>query len=229
MTIYSNWFKDLATGIKFSGAGGAKPPHKPLLCAEWASRALIYIYGAALVALAMALVGCAPSHNWREVRHEGVPASAMLPCKPDRAVRDVAMLGPDTPSAPLHMMSCDVQGRTFAWAAWPIEDAQQGHAALQAWQRAGWASLRQDLEPQQEAPARWSVEPVSQAGALMAQRLKGPGINHQGLDIEAHWLMLYTPHWVMQFAVYGPAASPELIEPLWTHIQLSAKAHNSGL
>lgn len=168
-----------------------------------------------------ALAGCSPSHNWREVRHEGVPGTTLLPCKPDRAIREVAMLGPNTTPAPLHMMSCDVQGRTFVWAAWPLQDMQQGHAALLAWQQAGWASLRQTVAPGASAPPGWQVQPVSQPGAIMAARWQGPGINHTGQAIEAHWLMLYTADWAMQFAVYGPAASPELLEPMWGYIQLS--------
>lgn len=172
------------------------------------------------VGLMLALAGCAPSHNWREVRHEGVPGVALFPCKPDRAVRDVAMLGPQSPTAPLHMMSCDVQGRTYAWAAWPLQGIEQGHAVMQAWQQASWASLMQRQGPHQEPPAGWVARPVSQAGAVVAVRWQGPAVNHRGQAIEAHWLMLYTPEWAMQMAVYGPAASPALLEPFWTELKL---------
>ena len=220
MTIQYNCLKDSAARKKFSAAGPTILAHKPLLCARHTPRALAAVYWAGLAILVWAMAGCTPGHNWREVRHEGVPGNALMPCKPDRAVRDVAMLGPDKPAAPLHMMSCDVQGRTFAWAAWPIEGAQQGHDVIQAWQKAGWASLRQPLAPGQEAPAGWRVQPVSQAGALMAVRWQGPGVNHHAVPIEAHWLMLYTAEWAMQLAVYGPAASPELLELFWTEVKL---------
>lgn len=229
MTIQYNWLKDSAARIKFSAAGPTKRARKPLLCARWWHQRLTWVYTLGLVAMVWTLAGCTPGHNWREVRHEGVPGSALLPCKPDKAVREVAMLGPNGPAAPLHMMSCDVQGRTFAWAAWPIQGAQQGHDVIQAWQKAGWASLRQPVAPGQDAPAGWRVQPVSQAGALMAVRWQGPGVNHQAAPIEAHWLMLYTAEWAMQFAVYGPPASPDLIEPMWSHIQLQPRAHNQGL
>lgn len=220
MTIQYNCLKDAATNIKFSAAGRQIQATNPLLCARWWHRRLTWVYTLGLAAMAWTLVGCTPGHNWREVRHEGVPGSALLPCKPDRAVRDVAMLGPDKPAAPLHMMSCDVQGRTFAWAAWPLEGAHQGHEVIQAWQKAGWASLRQPVAAGEEAPEGWSMQTVNQTGALMAVRWQGPGVNHQAVPIDAHWLMLYTAEWAMQLAVYGPAASPELLELFWTEVKL---------
>jgi hypothetical protein len=172
------------------------------------------------VGMVLALAGCAPSHNWREVRHEGVPGVALFPCKPDRAVRDVAMMGPQSLAAPLHMMSCDVEGRTFVWAAWPLQAAEQGPVVMQAWQQASWTSLGQPQGPNLKVPEGWTASPLTQAGALSAVRWQGPAINHKGQTIEAQWLMLYTAEWAMQLAVYGPKASPELIEPFWTELKL---------
>lgn len=210
MTIHNNTLTDTLGQIKFSQAPAQGAGATPLLCARWGSLAL----------LACALTACAPSHNWREVRHEGVPGSALFPCKPERAVRDVAMLGPGSPAAALHMMSCEVQGRTFAWAAWPLPGPDQGPEVMRAWQQASWASLGQSLAPEAQAPAGWSAKPVAPAGAVAAMRWHGPATNHKGQAIEAQWLMLHTAGWAMQWAVYGPAASPELLEPFWTEVKL---------
>lgn len=221
MTIQRNRIIDLVGSQKFSvGQSLAFGPPKPLLCARKSQQSLRYVYVLLILAWLCLLAACSPTHNWREVRHADVPATAMLPCKPDRAVREVAMLGPNTPAAPLHMMSCDVQGRTFAWAAWPLEGPQQGHDAVLAWQKAGWSSLRQTVAEANDAPPGWQVQPVTLAGALMAVRWQGSGVNHQGQTIQVHWLMLYSPQWVMQFAVYGPPANAELLEPMWAYIQL---------
>ena len=190
------------------------------MCARWRwfGRATAWASAGLLLG---ALAGCAPSHNWREVRHEGVPGSVLFPCKPERAVRDVAMLGPNTPTAPLHMMSCEVQGRTFAWAAWPLQEPAVGADVMQKWQQASWASLGQSVAGNPQVPAGWVTNPVVQAGAVSAVRWQGPAVKHTGQAIEAQWLMLYSANWAMQLAVYGPPASPELLEPFWRELKLA--------
>lgn len=40
------------------------------------------------------LAACSPALNWREVRATPSALKAMMPCKPDKAVRQVAVAGP---------------------------------------------------------------------------------------------------------------------------------------
>ena len=84
---------------------------------------------AVLVASACA-VACSPTFNWRNTRVDGTPLQASLPCKPEAAVRPVAL-----PSGPvdLSMMACEAGGLRFAlgWMRVPGADT----SLLQAWQR----------------------------------------------------------------------------------------------
>jgi hypothetical protein len=80
--------------------------------------ALIYIAFGALCLLP----GCTPAFNWRDVTFDGLPVSALLPCKPDRATRAVPLAG-----APRQMVmaGCDAGGATFTVAVVTVQDASQ--------------------------------------------------------------------------------------------------------
>jgi hypothetical protein len=68
------------------------------------------------------LPGCTPAFNWRDVSFDGLPVSALLPCKPDRATRAVPLAG-----APRQMVmaGCQAGGATFTVAVVTVEDASQ--------------------------------------------------------------------------------------------------------
>ena len=51
-----------------------------------------------------ALAACSPSLNWRSVRSEAHGLQMLLPCKPDKASREVRMAGTDLQ---LDMQGCD--------------------------------------------------------------------------------------------------------------------------
>jgi hypothetical protein len=67
-------------------------------------------------------LACTPAFNWRDVAFEGLPVSALLPCKPDRATRAVPLAG-----APRQMVmaGCEAGGATFTVAVVTVQDASQ--------------------------------------------------------------------------------------------------------
>ena len=79
-----------------------------------------------------AVLGCTPAFNWREVSFDGLPVTALLPCKPDRGTRSVPLAG-----APRDMVmaGCQAGGATFTVAIVNAGDtavAAQVTAALKA-------------------------------------------------------------------------------------------------
>ena len=70
----------------------------------------------------LALAGCNPALNWRVARLDGAPVQALLPCKPERAERQVPLTASGTT---LRLMSCKAGGLTFALAlaAWAAASA----------------------------------------------------------------------------------------------------------
>lgn len=89
---------------------------------------------------AAALSGCGPTWNWRDVRLDDAGLTALLPCKPDRAVRQV-QLGSAAPQD-LTMVGCDAGGATFAVSHLLIDEPAQASATLALWQSAVRARMQ---------------------------------------------------------------------------------------
>ena len=167
----------------------------------------------ALVALQLA-AACSPTFNWREVRAEGLPLQALMPCKPDAATRTVPLGGAPTL---LHMHSCDTGGLTFtlAWAA--LSDAAAAPAALDGWRRASLAAIKAD-PALAEAPA--AQVSVNVQGVDRALGLRATGVDHQGRPVQMHALHVSLGRSVFQAAVYGTAPDAEVVGAFFDGVQL---------
>jgi hypothetical protein len=148
--------------------------------------------------IAVVLSACSPTFNWRELRPEGTPLEALMPCKPEMAERSVPLGGSPTL---LHMHSCKTGGLTFALAWADAPDAGAVPAALTDWQRASLAALRAD-------PAhRWNTK-VS--GSTLTQGIQVQGTDPQGQPVQARLVYFARGNQVFQAAIYGPALSDEV-------------------
>lgn len=170
-----------------------------------------------LAGLAALVVACSPTFNWRNVSLEGAPLQAQLPCKPERAERQV----PLTPAGTtLRLLSCEAGGHTFA-LAWATVDAADGQAAvLDRWQQAGWASLRQPAGVPSGPPPGWSAWATALARAHHLRAWQGPGLDHQGQSVEATQLYFSHGQVVYQAAVYGPRARAADVAPFFEALRL---------
>lgn len=168
-------------------------------------------------------VACAPAYNWREVTHEGTPLRALLPCKPERAQRQVPLLGPERAPVTLHMMSCPVNGDTFAVAVLTLPTPDLVDEALRRWREATWASLKVPASTGAALPDGWSEKGVSWPGASTAVSWSGVGTNHlnQPLDVQ-FWLGAQGAR-VVQAAWYGKSADPEVRETFFAALRFDAR------
>ncbi len=84
------------------------------------------------IGLAWMATACTPAFNWRDVGFDATPVGALLPCKPDRGERTVALAG-----APRQMVmaGCEAGGATFTVAVVNAQDVAQV-GAVQAQLRA---------------------------------------------------------------------------------------------
>ncbi len=164
--------------------------------------------------LSLGLVACTPAWNWREARHEGAPVQALMPCKPDRADREVPLLGQGGPLLTLRMMSCDTAGATFAVAAVRLPAGADGPAAMRRWRQASWASLKQTVAPAEgdAAPPGWAARPLNVAGAERSEAWQGPGLAHDGRPLQAWMALAQRGEWLVQAAVYGEAVPDEALD-----------------
>lgn len=147
----------------------------------------------------LALAGCSPTLNWRELRLDGAPLLALLPCKPETATRPVPMLGQPTE---LHMHSCEAGGLTFAVAWAELSDASRAAEALDQWQAASLASIR-------VAPGSAQAWDIKLTGATAQRGVRAQGSDHQGQALQSQTAYFSQGNKVFQAAIYGPKISSE--------------------
>ena len=110
------------------------------------------------VALPLALAGCGPALNWRNVSVPGADLNVTLPCKPDEARRTVELAGAPTELA---MIGCEADGAMFAVSHTAITNPALVGAALTHWRAAVIANLGA------QAAASASDTPFALRGALV--------------------------------------------------------------
>lgn len=82
---------------------------------------------ATLMSLCVALAGCAPALDWRDVRPAGSALQLQFPCKPASQQRAVPLAGA---AVPLTLLACDADGLTFALAVADLGDPTRVEQAL---------------------------------------------------------------------------------------------------
>ena len=92
-----------------------------------------------ILSTALLLAACSPALNWRVVALADAPLDLLLPCKPDRAVRDVVW---GTQTLAVSMVGCQAEGATYALAHVALALPQDAAAVMADWQKA----LHQQLQ-----------------------------------------------------------------------------------
>ncbi|MBW0169136.1 MAG: hypothetical protein KXJ61_02815 [Hydrogenophaga sp.] len=161
------------------------------------------------------LSACNPTFNWRELRPEGSPLQALMPCKPESAARPVPLDG----RAPveLHMHSCDAGGLTFAVAWAELDDEARVSGALTGWRRASLAAVRLDPSRGDDPTTRWNA---AVPGATQAQGLMAQGSDHQGRAVQVRAVHFARGAQVFQAAVYGQGMSDEVTATFFEGLKL---------
>jgi len=177
---------------------------------------LSYSPRAACLALLLALGACSPTFNWRELRLDGAPLQALLPCKPESAVRPVPLAG--TPTE-LHMHSCETGGLRFAVAWADVGDSAQVPTALAAWRNASLLSIRVVPRPTDAPSTDWTV---TVAGAPEALGVSAQGQDPQGQAVQTRAAYFAQGTKVFQVAVYGATLPDEAVEPFFASLRLPA-------
>ena len=83
--------------------------------------------------LTVVLAACSPSLNWRSVPVAGTSLTALLPCKPDHAVRDVDW---GAGQVPLAMLGCQAGGATYVVSHLYLSRPTDAPVVLERWQQA---------------------------------------------------------------------------------------------
>lgn len=154
--------------------------------------------------LAVALMGCTPALNWREIRLGDSGLQALMPCKPDAATRTVQLpLGSQVFAASLRMQGCEASDLQFTLAEMTLPDGVSEVDAQAAWRAASLAALK--IQPTDVPVQVWHIQ-GGQAVSL-SQRAEAATPTHR-----AQWVWFVHAHRVYQAAVYGDAKASKLNE-----------------
>lgn len=170
---------------------------------------------AALALAAHALSACSPTFNWREVPIGDDGLVALLPCKPDRATRQLPL---GTESVAVDMTGCEAGGATFAVAHATASSATQAEGWMRAWRAATRAQLAD--APVVEAAAALPRAAISPPPA----RLDTQSANTSGQPAPTHVLWFAQQRAgrvsIYQATVLGQPSSAEALPTFFEGLRL---------
>lgn len=167
---------------------------------------------ALLATASVLLTACNPALNWREVRLDGQAPRVLLPCKPERAERQVPL---GESKATLLMVGCEANDLQFTWSTLDVPITTPPAQFMRAWQQASLIALGADpalgsqLRQLALSGARMDVPPAQLAAS-------SPGGTHAQFFWWLHAGQAY------QLAVYsnGNAVPATVVQTLQEGIQL---------
>lgn len=172
------------------------------------------------------LVACNPTFNWRDVRPEGTALGLLLPCKPDKVEKKVA-LG-DRPVT-LRLLGCDAGDATFALSVADVGDASRAAAVLAQWQRGTLANMKAaPAEPMSgQRLAGRSDKSVTEVMRLKlpgaaplptAVLVKARGQRTDGSAVSGQAAYFAQGSQVFQAVIYAPEIKPEVAETFFSSL-----------
>ncbi|MDP1742045.1 hypothetical protein [Polaromonas sp.] len=167
-----------------------------------------------LAGACLLLAACNPAFNWREVRPDNTALSLLLPCKPDKATRNVPLGGQQTELA---MLGCDTGGATFALAVATVPDTSQLAALLAGWRAATLVNMKA-TGTGQATPLKVPGASVLPPPALVraeGRRADGSGVQSQAAYF-AHGGQIF------QAVIYADKISPEVSETFFSSFKLDS-------
>ncbi|MCO5105073.1 MAG: hypothetical protein M9919_13845 [Burkholderiaceae bacterium] len=126
------------------------------------------------------LIGCSPALEWRTLPLSDLALEVGLPCKPERAQRDVPLVGQ---TVKMTMQSCEAAGVTFAVACAALAQPSGAGAALAHWRAAVLAAAQaQDAKDE-------PFQPHGALGLPQSVRTRATGVLPQGgaMQLQAAW------------------------------------------
>ena len=169
----------------------------------------------AAIALAAVAFACSPTFNWREVPVGDAGAIALLPCKPDRATRQVPL---GSEAVAVDMAGCKAGGATFAVAHASASSAAQAESWMRAWRAATVQQLA-------GTPVAETPTDLPRASTLVAPvRLDTQGPAGAGQAEAAHvlWFAQQRPDGMAlyQATVVGTPSSSDALQTFFEGLRL---------
>jgi hypothetical protein len=154
----------------------------------------------------LVLSACSPALDWRTVELEGL--RTVLPCKPDRAARDV-VLG-ELPVR-MSMAGCEAQGALFAISQVAVPAGTDAADLEQAWRSAALAQM--------QASHREILTLAQRPQSPTVRLTRAIGLRPDGSPVQASLAWITHKGSVYHLAVYAKALDATLTEPLLGDLQ----------
>ena len=166
---------------------------------------------AALMLMALALAGCSPKFNWREVRLEKSGVALLFPCKPDTQVRQVDM---DGQALSMTLSGCSAGDASFALAYARLGEGSPPGPALRRWRELTLSNLgAQGInEMAYPLPGVRSDE--------QSVRLGAAGRRPDGSSLVAQAFWFTQDRWVYQASVLAERPREAEVDTFLTSIRL---------
>lgn len=168
----------------------------------------------AFVAMTLTGVGliaaCSPALNWREVRVMPTALKAMMPCKPDKAMRPVPMAGRQVD---LEALGCEAGGATYAVLFADIGDASRAGEALGQWKAATLANLRSG------SPREIAFYPPGALRLPQSLQVVAGGQRSDGSAVQSQAAYFAQGRHVFQAVIYANQVKPEAAEPFFSGLK----------
>ncbi|MDP3760538.1 MAG: hypothetical protein Q8R01_08515 [Ramlibacter sp.] len=165
---------------------------------------------AAMALLGAGMVACSPTYNWREVRVQSTSLTAMMPCKPDTAAREVPMAGR---KVNLTALSCEAGGATFALLFVDIGEPARLGGALAQWKTATLSNLR--AAAARETPFR----PEGALALPQSLQVVAAGQRPDGSKVESQAAYFAHGSHVFQAVIYAAQLRPEAAESFFSGLK----------
>lgn len=163
----------------------------------------------------LGLAGCSPAFNWRDIRLDEAPLTALLPCKPDRGNRTVPLAGA---SVELRMVGCEAGGATFAVSQTRLHPGAPAAEALAQWRAATLGNMRaRDVLQKPFQPPGSLALPQSVQLTASGQRADG-----RPVQARAVWFARPAPEgiWLFHAVVYADAVDAEAADTFFGGLRL---------
>jgi hypothetical protein len=162
--------------------------------------------------LAVALLAaCSPALDWRELRPEGSGLALLMPCKPDRQSRRVALA---SAQVPMTLHACSAAGVTWAVAFADVGDPTKVGAALDELRAAAAANL---------GAGETTELPLNVAGATpqpASRRVQFHGRMPDGRAVSEQTAVFAKGTRVFQVVVLGPVLEPQAVASFFDSLRL---------
>lgn len=154
---------------------------------------------------ALALVGCAPAWDWREMPLDSGVATVRFACKPVSQTRELPWVEAARP-LPTTLWACEQGGVTQAVVLADVGDPAKVGLTLRAWREATLTKMAAQGAPQRSAWAVPRATPQPEAG-----RWAFVGRRGDGAALHVQTALASRGTWVLQATLVGAEALPSAV------------------